>query len=258
MPGVIRWPSSLKGRVGRRYRRAQRLFEDAVLERGLQSTWVPDVSSGYLFVARGLWGCRVGRQDAFLDYGSGKGRALLAAARYPFGRVIGVELNEWDCEIARSNATIAAPRLRCSQIEVVTADATVWPVPDDVTYVYMFNPFWGETFRMMLDRLLESAGSAAAPADDHLRVSEVRAGAAGHGALHAGQDEPWAAPAHPAAADRGVPRDRPQHRSDGQGSGAPGPLSSAPPRLAQVLAQEAGDEARVVAGIASPQAPWLA
>ncbi len=156
MPGVIRWPSSLKGRVGRRYRRAQRLFEDAVLERGLQSTWVPDVSSGYLFVARGLWGCRVGRQDAFLDYGSGKGRALLAAARYPFGRVIGVELNEWDCEIARSNATIAAPRLRCSQIEVVTADATVWPVPDDVTYVYMFNPFWGETFRMMLDRLLES------------------------------------------------------------------------------------------------------
>jgi len=156
MPGAIRWSSTLKRGVGRGYRRAQRLFEDAVLERGLQSTWMHEVSSGYLFVARGLWGCRIGRRDTFLDYGSGKGRALLAAARFPFGRVIGVEVNEWECEIARSNARIAAPRLRCSQIEVITADATAWPVPDDVTYIYMFNPFWDETFRMMLERVLES------------------------------------------------------------------------------------------------------
>jgi len=155
MPVARRWLRTLKRRVGRQYRRAQRLFEDAVLERGLQSTRTYDSSSGYLFVARGLWGCRVGRQDTFLDYGSGKGRALLAAARFPFGRVIGVEQNEWECEIARSNARIAAPRLR-SPIEVITADATVWPLPDDVTYIYMFNPFWGETFRMMLDRVVES------------------------------------------------------------------------------------------------------
>ncbi len=155
MPGANRWSSTLKARVGRLYRRAQRLIEDAVLERRLQSTWTHEASSGYLFLARGLWGCRVGRQDAFLDYGSGKGRVLLAAARFPFGRVIGVEQNEWECEIARSNARIAAPRLR-SPIEVFTADAAVWPVPDDVTCIYMFNPFWGDTFRMMLDRVLES------------------------------------------------------------------------------------------------------
>ncbi len=91
-----------------------------MLERGLQSTRTHDSSSGCLFVVRGLWGCRVGRQDTFLDYGSGKGRALLAAARFPFGRVIGVELNEGECEIARSNARIAVPRLR-SPIEVFRA-----------------------------------------------------------------------------------------------------------------------------------------
>ncbi len=154
--GPPQWLLATKRQLGRSYRRAQRMLEHAVFERGLQSTWTPHVSSGYLFLARGLWGCRIKREDAFVDYGSGNGRMLLAAARYPFARVIGVELNEPDCEVARSNARIAAPRLRCSDIEVVRADASVWALPDDVTYIYMFNPFWGETFRGMLDRVVES------------------------------------------------------------------------------------------------------
>jgi len=32
----------------------------------------------------------------------------------------------------------------------------VWPLPDDVSYIYLFNPFWDETFKGMLDRVLES------------------------------------------------------------------------------------------------------
>ncbi|MCW3017742.1 MAG: hypothetical protein JWN10_50, partial [Solirubrobacterales bacterium] len=150
------WLLIVKRWVGRRYRRVQRELEHVVFERGLQSTWSPDVSSGHLYLARGLRGCRVGREDVLLDYGAGKGRVLLAAARFPFGRIVGLELNEADAEIARANAGIAAPRRRCPQIEVVVADARVWPVPDDVTYIYLFNPFWGETFVEMLDRVLES------------------------------------------------------------------------------------------------------
>jgi predicted RNA methylase len=146
----------LKQKLGRLYRRAQRALEHAIFERGLQSTWTTDVSSGYLFVARGLWGNRITRDDVFLDYGSGRGRALLAAARFPFARVIGLEFVAAEAAIARANAKIAAPRLRCKQIEVIEDDATVWQVPDDVTYIYMYNPFWGETFTAMLDRVIES------------------------------------------------------------------------------------------------------
>jgi SAM-dependent methyltransferase len=142
--------------VGRRYRRVQRALEHAVFERGLHSTWSPDVSSGHLYLARGLRGCRVSRGDVFMDYGAGKGRVLLAAARFPFGRVVGLEVNEADAEIARSNARIAGPRRRCPNIEVVVEDARRWPLPDDVTYIYLFNPFWDETFQAMLDRVLES------------------------------------------------------------------------------------------------------
>ena len=156
MTRVTRWLLVAKTWVGRRYRRVQREVEHFLFERGLQSTWSPDVSSGHLYLARALRGRTVGRDDVFVDYGAGKGRVLLAAARFPFGRIVGLELNEADAEIARANARIAGPRRRCPQIEVVVADARWWPLPDDVTYVYLFNPFRGETFKGMLDRVLES------------------------------------------------------------------------------------------------------
>ncbi|HSZ14937.1 MAG TPA: class I SAM-dependent methyltransferase [Solirubrobacteraceae bacterium] len=156
MAPVARWLLVVKAWVGRRYRRVQREVEHVVFERGLHSTWSPDVSSGHLYLARGLRGCRVGREDVLMDYGAGKGRVLLAAARLPFGRIVGLELNEADAEIARANASIAGPHRRCPRIEVVVADARLWPLPDDVTYIYLFNPFWDETFKGMLDRVLES------------------------------------------------------------------------------------------------------
>jgi len=156
MSGAKRRLMASKRQLGAYYRRAQRALEMVAFERGLQDTRDRNATSGYLFLPRGMRGCRVGPEDAFLDYGSGRGRVLLQAARYPFGRVIGLEQNEPDCEIARSNASIAARRLRCPRIEVVQADATAWPVPDDVTYIYMFNPFWGETFTAVLDRVGES------------------------------------------------------------------------------------------------------
>lgn len=144
--------------LGIPYRRAQSAFEGHVLERGLQPTWSGDATSGHTYLPRGLWGCRVGPSDTLLDYGSGRGRVLLQAARfYRFGRVIGVELDESEAAVARANlAVLESGRLRCPDVEIVIADATTWPVPDDVTYVYMFNPFWGDTFQAVLERICES------------------------------------------------------------------------------------------------------
>ena len=41
--------------------------------------------------------------DVFIDLGSGMGRMVLEAARYPFKRVIGVELVEQLHDLARAN-----------------------------------------------------------------------------------------------------------------------------------------------------------
>jgi SAM-dependent methyltransferase len=149
---------ALKRWAGVGYRRLQRSLGHILFERGLQSTESPDVSSGFLYLRRGLRGSTVTSRDAFVDYGSGKGRVLLQAARLPFARVTGLELDEADCALARANAAAAraAGRVRCGEIEVLQEDATSWPLPDDVTYVYMFNPFKGEVFAAVLARVLES------------------------------------------------------------------------------------------------------
>jgi SAM-dependent methyltransferase len=158
MSSVRRMALAVKRALGGRYRSAQPAITRFVFERGLRSTESPDISSGYLYLDRGLRGARISRQDVFLDYGSGKGRMLLRAARRPFARVIGLERDGEDCAFARANlaAAAAAGRTRCGSFEVLQADATAWEVPDDVTYVYMFNPFLDETFAAVVQRLIES------------------------------------------------------------------------------------------------------
>jgi 16S rRNA G966 N2-methylase RsmD len=98
----------------------------------------------------------VAPSDVFLDFGSGMGRMVLEAARYPFKRVIGVELAEQLNGVARRNVESNRVRLRCEQIELVTSDAASFDIPDDVSVVYMGNPFQGNTFRAVIQRLLES------------------------------------------------------------------------------------------------------
>ena len=71
----------------------------------------------------------------------------MAALNYPFGRVIGVEIAPELNAVARENIDRMRTRLRCQEVDLVTMDATQWQVPDDLTYVYMFNPFGGDVFR---------------------------------------------------------------------------------------------------------------
>jgi hypothetical protein len=41
-------------------------------------------------------------------------------------------------------------------VELVTADATDYRLPDDVTVAYFANPFTGDIFRTVIEQLLES------------------------------------------------------------------------------------------------------
>lgn len=99
----------------------------------------------------------VGADDVFADIGSGKGRVvLMAAAGYPFKRVIGVELSEELNRVARTNVERNRERLRCRDVELVTTDALEWEVPDDLTIAYFYYPFYGPTFKAVVDRLVAS------------------------------------------------------------------------------------------------------
>jgi precorrin-6B methylase 2 len=98
----------------------------------------------------------IGPDDVFIDFGSGMGRAVQQAAAFPFARVVGVEISEELNEIARTNFERNRARFACQQAEFVTNDATEFPVPDDLTYAYLFNPFTGETFRKVLGNIIAS------------------------------------------------------------------------------------------------------
>jgi len=99
----------------------------------------------------------VGPDDVFLDFGSGKGRALLQAAmHYPFRRVYGVEISERLSDIAQRNLGVCRDRLRCPDVRLIRADASRVEMPDDVTVVLFNNPFVGELFETVVQRLLES------------------------------------------------------------------------------------------------------
>lgn len=98
----------------------------------------------------------VSNQDVFIDFGCGKGRALLQAASYPFKRVIGVELSPELADIARRNVLPSLPRLQCKNVVVVTADVLSYEIPDDLTVAYFYNPFHGRIFAAVVDKLLAS------------------------------------------------------------------------------------------------------
>jgi predicted RNA methylase len=125
---------------------------------GIESPWRTRYEpSGWWDLRRVLRPGEVASEDVFLDLGSGKGRIVLqAAARYPFRRVVGVELSEDLQGIAAANLAARAETLRCHDVELLVADAAEFAIPDDVTVIYLYNPFRGPIFASALDRIIES------------------------------------------------------------------------------------------------------
>jgi SAM-dependent methyltransferase len=81
------------------------------------------------------------REFTFLDIGSGKGRALLLAAEYPFRRIVGVELMPELNSMAEENIRRFASQKRpCGEIRSVCEDATEFVFPAAPVVVFLFNP----------------------------------------------------------------------------------------------------------------------
>ena len=95
-------------------------------------------------------------EDVFLDYGCGKGRAIVLAGMYSFLRVIGVEMSAELCQLARKNIQQASPKLACSNIEVHHVDAADYEVPADVTVIFFCKPFGEKTLAVVLDNIQRS------------------------------------------------------------------------------------------------------
>jgi SAM-dependent methyltransferase len=115
------------------------------------------IPSAWLTLRRALPRREVTNDDVFIDVGSGMGRVVFQAAlTYPFRRVIGVEIAKQLHDIAEENIARNRDRLRCSTVLLVQADVTQFDIPDDVTVVFLYNPFAGAIFEEFVRRLLAS------------------------------------------------------------------------------------------------------
>ncbi len=97
----------------------------------------------------------------FIDLGSGKGRALLLAAMYPFAHIVGVEVQPALDAIARRNIEcFDEPGQQCRSIESVCCDAREYEFPLTDIVLYLFNPFPDYVLREVLTNLVGSARCA--------------------------------------------------------------------------------------------------
>ncbi len=89
----------------------------------------------------------------FIDYGSGKGKAMLMASDYPFRRIIGLEYSEKLHAIASANCrTYRSAAQKCHAIEPVLVDVLDHEPPCGPIVCFMCNPFDDATMETMFDR----------------------------------------------------------------------------------------------------------
>ena len=105
------------------------------------------------------------RDRILVDFGCGLGRALLFLSTLPFKRIIGVEFSPTLAAAAEVNLQrlYAKEKREKPQWSVINADARNFPIPDEASVFYFFNPFDASVLGKVLDNILESVRRSPRP-----------------------------------------------------------------------------------------------
>lgn len=99
------------------------------------------------------------QEFTFIDLGSGKGRALLMASRFPFKRIIGVEWSEQLHRTALQNVRIYRGPKQCAMVESVHMDVREFPIPPEPSVFFLFHPFKEQVMAEVLGNIRASLES---------------------------------------------------------------------------------------------------
>jgi hypothetical protein len=93
----------------------------------------------------------------FIDYGAGRGRALLLAAMHPFRRIIGVEFASELHDDANMNiAQFPRSLMKCRDVECRLMDAVDFAIPNEKCVLFFNDPFDDEILKTVLERITAS------------------------------------------------------------------------------------------------------
>jgi hypothetical protein len=105
------------------------------------------------------------REFAFIDFGSGKGRAVMLATHYPFAEIYGVELAPELHTIAEANLRIfLGARNIQSQVRLVCTDAVKFALPERPLVLFFYHPFCRPVLKRVLRNLEVSLRARPRPA----------------------------------------------------------------------------------------------
>jgi SAM-dependent methyltransferase len=77
----------------------------------------------------------------FIDFGSGKGRALLLASEYPFKRIVGLEFSPELHAIAEQNIQrYRSATQKCREIQSLNVDFADYALPAEASVLFFFHP----------------------------------------------------------------------------------------------------------------------
>jgi SAM-dependent methyltransferase len=90
--------------------------------------------------------------DAIVDFGCGKGGILISLSKYPFSKIVGVEISPDLVEIAKNNIK----KLKIRNVEIECCDAADFKELDKYNYFYFFDPFPGVVMKDVIDNIERS------------------------------------------------------------------------------------------------------
>ena len=94
---------------------------------------------------------------AFIDFGSGKGRALLMASEFPFRKVMGIEFSPELHAVAQNNIRQYRPRPNgCHTVETVCMDFVDFELPPEPAVLYFYEPCDDELFGRVIENIRRS------------------------------------------------------------------------------------------------------
>ena len=90
------------------------------------------------------------KKSIFIDYGSGKGSAIIHAKKMGFDQTIGIEFAKELHEIAVDNIQ----KFNLKNVQSLYADASSYPPPQDVSIIYFNNPFSEVVMKKVIQNIL--------------------------------------------------------------------------------------------------------
>ncbi|HYM92788.1 MAG TPA: class I SAM-dependent methyltransferase [Chitinophagaceae bacterium] len=84
---------------------------------------------------------KLSSSEKILDLGCGKGRVMVVAAHFGFKKINGIDFSEKLCKEAIKNTAKVQSLFPETSFKIELQDAFYYKIPDDISVIFLFNPF---------------------------------------------------------------------------------------------------------------------